>query len=448
MKEFEELEGLTDQHIDDEISNIDDTEEDDASFRPTIAANLNNSDVYYEMEKRNLKTTGFPDTDREVLQKAFDEEFKQDLENARLVRREVRRRAARQAGLQRRRMMMEKMLQEEQDEVTKNHHIGMMIELVRENLLGSSARLDINSVGARALAKAMWVNNSITCLDLSSNDLSDHAGSYLARMLKRNNTIRKLELDNNQLGPLTCTAFGESLSVNTTLVYLSLDSNPLVNPNNIQGFTAFAESLAVNTGLKSLNIWRVGAGQLGGSIFSRHMCNNKQLLFCDVSHNGMDMKDVVKVANQLDSNLAAFEEAERLRRQQQEASEQVEKSRRDKEEGEQKQKELSSWLEERRCQRAESRRLAEVRPSVLYYFVLITDIRRNGYSRQRLRWSNALRQLQMKRSVNERPWKRPRRRRRKRKERERNSAELFVVCGSLWHTDKIPRRDAADCHMF
>merc|ERR1712000_680371 len=137
------------------------------------------------------------------------------------------------------------------------------------------------------------------------------------------------------------------------------DSNPLVNPNNIQGFTAFAESLAVNTGLKSLNIWRVGAGQLGGSIFSRHMCNNKQLLFCDVSHNGMDMKDVVKVANQLDSNLAAFEEAERLRRQQQEASEQVEKSRRDKEEGEQKQKELSSWLEERRCQRAESRRLAE-----------------------------------------------------------------------------------------
>ena len=97
--------------------------------------------------------------------------------------------------------------------------------------------------------------------------------------------------------------------------------------------------------------------------------------------------------------------------------------------GEQKQKELSSWLEERRCQRAESRRLAEVRRSVSYYFVLITDIRRNGYSRQRLRWSNALRQLQMKRSVNERPWKRPRRRRRKRKERERNSAELF--CG-VW----------------
>lgn len=48
MKEFEELEGLSDQHIDEEISNIDDTEEDE-SFRPTIAANLNNADVYDEV---------------------------------------------------------------------------------------------------------------------------------------------------------------------------------------------------------------------------------------------------------------------------------------------------------------------------------------------------------------------------------------------------------------
>ena len=27
------------------------------------------------MEKRNLKSTGFPDTDREILQRAFNEEF-------------------------------------------------------------------------------------------------------------------------------------------------------------------------------------------------------------------------------------------------------------------------------------------------------------------------------------------------------------------------------------
>lgn len=50
MKEFEELEGLSDQHIDEDISaaNLDEPDEDE-SFRPTIAANLNNADVYDEV---------------------------------------------------------------------------------------------------------------------------------------------------------------------------------------------------------------------------------------------------------------------------------------------------------------------------------------------------------------------------------------------------------------
>lgn len=51
MKEFEELEGLSDQHIDEDLSaaNIDEPDEDE-SFRPTIAANLNNADVYDEVQ--------------------------------------------------------------------------------------------------------------------------------------------------------------------------------------------------------------------------------------------------------------------------------------------------------------------------------------------------------------------------------------------------------------
>lgn len=179
------------------------------------------------MEKRGIKTTGFPDTDRDLLQKEFDEEFKADLDNARAVKKEVKRRAARQAGLQRRRMQMEKTLQEEHDELSRHHQIDMLLELVKDNKLTASARLDLNSICARSLAKSLWVNDTITCLDLSSNDLSDHSGSYLARILKKNKTIKKLEFDNNQFGQLTCTAFSEALPVNKTLTYLSLDSNPL-----------------------------------------------------------------------------------------------------------------------------------------------------------------------------------------------------------------------------
>ena len=122
---------------------------------------------------------------------------------------------------------MESTLQEEQD-AQLDHQVTMMLELVRENNTATTMRLDVNSITARVLAKAMWANNTITCLDLSSNNLNDHAGSYLARILKRNFTLKKLELDDNNFGARTCSTLSESLRINTSLVYLSLDSNPLV----------------------------------------------------------------------------------------------------------------------------------------------------------------------------------------------------------------------------
>ena len=49
MRDFEELEGLGDQ-IDDEFNHKDD-DEDESSFRPQMASNLNNSEIYYEVYK-------------------------------------------------------------------------------------------------------------------------------------------------------------------------------------------------------------------------------------------------------------------------------------------------------------------------------------------------------------------------------------------------------------
>ena len=51
MREFEELEGLSDQ-VDDDTDNTtadEEDDDDDPSFRPTMAANLNNADIYYEV---------------------------------------------------------------------------------------------------------------------------------------------------------------------------------------------------------------------------------------------------------------------------------------------------------------------------------------------------------------------------------------------------------------
>ena len=54
--------------------------------------------MIYQLEKRGIKSTGFPEIDRDRLQKEFDEEFKRDLEFEKARRKEVKRRALQQEG--------------------------------------------------------------------------------------------------------------------------------------------------------------------------------------------------------------------------------------------------------------------------------------------------------------------------------------------------------------
>lgn len=48
MSDWEEMEGLSNQAVD-EAALVEDKEEDDASFRPAIASNLSSADIYYEV---------------------------------------------------------------------------------------------------------------------------------------------------------------------------------------------------------------------------------------------------------------------------------------------------------------------------------------------------------------------------------------------------------------
>lgn len=357
IKEFEAFEGLGAQVVDESI--FEGKDEDDSSFQPANAATLNTSDIYYELDKRGLKSTGFPDTDKEMLQRAFDAEFKNDLEDMRAKRKEKQRKAAQQAGLMKRRLAMEKMLQEEQDELARNHQVAMMIDLIKENMVNTKLRMEVNSVNARSLAKAMWANDTVTCLDLSSNQLSDHSGSYLARILQKNSTLKKIELDNNLLGPKSCIAFGESLTTNTSLNYLSLDSNPLNPEHDVSGIDALANALKINETLTKLNLWRTGISEVGGGVLATAVEQNTTLLICDTSHNDIKMSDIRRIVDQLDRNLKQFEMNERRKREDMRTDEEIAGQKRQKEEDERKSQELAKWLNERRDDRAENRRVAE-----------------------------------------------------------------------------------------
>ena len=270
-----------------------------------------------QMEKRSLKSTGFPDTDREILQKAFNQEFMAKLDQERAESKERKRRAAQQAGLHRRLMLMEETLKEEQDALAADHQVGIMIDLIKQNIVKQSIRIDLNSITARSLAKAMLMNNTITCLELSSHNLNDHAGSYIARTLIRNTTLKKIELDNNNLGIKSLLAFGESLKSNKSLVYLSLDSNPIFSSttNDVKGITALCDALRSNTTLTSLNLWRTGLRPIDGELLASALCHSSSLLFLDIGHNNVEMKHARNIADKLDANLAAYEASERILRE-------------------------------------------------------------------------------------------------------------------------------------
>ena len=72
------------------------------------------------------------------------------------VRPKKRARAKKQAGLQRKRMIMEKQLKEEQEEVAKDFQTATWLDKLRRDGTESSARIDVNSIAVRALAKVRF----------------------------------------------------------------------------------------------------------------------------------------------------------------------------------------------------------------------------------------------------------------------------------------------------
>lgn len=357
VRDYEELEGVV-EIVDEED---DGGEDEDADMRPPQASALGNADLLYEMEKRELKSTGFADTDRDILQKAFNAEFEANIEEQRALRRERRKRAAQQAGLQRRRISMEKSLQEEQDALAEYHQTAMIIELVGQNRVGTSLRMDIYSVCARALAKAMRANMTIVCVDLSSNSLNDHCGSYLARMFLRNNTVRKMELDNNNFGHLTVRAFGDALRVNTSLEYLSLDSNKLVQADSephTNALVHFTGAIEKNQTLVHLNLFRTGLDATAGRFLGRAVNENHNLLLCDIGHTAVEMGDQKVITTALSRNLHAFERAQRQGEEDGKTAAEKEAELKVIETAECKAKELKQWLDSERERRTAERRAA------------------------------------------------------------------------------------------
>ena len=117
----------------------------------------------------------------------------------------------------------------------------------------------IGAEGAKALADALKVNQTVTTLNLALNRIGDEGAKALAEALKVNQTVTFVNLSRNIIGVEGAKALVDALKGNRTVTTVDLDGNGIGDEANI----------AVNSGLMKNQARRaefrscVGSGSVG-----------------------------------------------------------------------------------------------------------------------------------------------------------------------------------------
>ncbi|WP_375331722.1 hypothetical protein [Candidatus Tisiphia endosymbiont of Temnostethus pusillus] len=85
----------------------------------------------------------------------------------------------------------------------------------------------IGDAGAKSLAECLKDNKSITTLKLNNNQIGDAGAKSLAECLKDNKSITTLKLNNNQIGDAGAKSLAECLKDNKSITNLYLSSNQI-----------------------------------------------------------------------------------------------------------------------------------------------------------------------------------------------------------------------------
>lgn len=231
---------------------------------------------------------------------------------------------------------------------------------VKNNITPLAARIDVNSITARALAKALWTNNSLTGLDLSCNELDDSAGVYIARVLKRNSTLIRVNVSTNQLGTSTCEALGESLRTNSSVRYLNLGSNPLTkNGADFSGIDALAAMFQHNNTMTSLSLWRCALGKEAGIALCRGLELNRGITFLEVGYNNISITHEKELQLALERNLKSREERQALLQHDKRVADNLRTQEKHMQGQLRKERMLREWLKQQKYIRAEERRVSQ-----------------------------------------------------------------------------------------
>ncbi|OXB60051.1 hypothetical protein ASZ78_000954, partial [Callipepla squamata] len=144
----------------------------------------------------------------------------------------------------------------------------------------SLAENQISNKGAKALARSLMVNRSLTVLDLRSNSIGPSGAKALADALKKNQVLLSLNLQHNVIKEEGATALAEALMTNRRLMTLHLQKNSI----GAHGARKLAEALAQNCSLKELMLSSNSVGDNGSVALAEALKVNHSLQSLEPSH--------------------------------------------------------------------------------------------------------------------------------------------------------------------
>ncbi|NWQ89595.1 NLRC3 protein, partial [Burhinus bistriatus] len=159
-----------------------------------------------------------------------------------------------------------------------------LADALKKNQVLLSLNLQHNTIkedGATFLAEALLTNHRLMTLHLQKNTIGAHGARKIAEALKQNCSLRELTLSSNSVGDNGSVALAEALKVNHSLQSLDLQSNSISSA----GVTALTAALCSNKGLINLNLRENSISKEGGPAIARALRTNSTLRKLDLAAN-------------------------------------------------------------------------------------------------------------------------------------------------------------------
>ncbi|XP_057263907.1 NLR family CARD domain-containing protein 3 isoform X3 [Pezoporus wallicus] len=190
----------------------------------------------------------------------------------------------------------------------------------------SLAENQISNKGAKALARSLLVNRSLTALDLRNNSIGPTGARALADALKQNQVLLSLNLQHNTIKEEGATFLAEALFTNHRLTTLHLQKNAIgahgarriaealkqncslkeliLSSNSVgdDGSVALAEALKVNHSLQSLDLQSNSISSAGVTALTAALCSNKELINLNLRENSISKEGGPAIAHALRTN--------------------------------------------------------------------------------------------------------------------------------------------------